>query len=121
MSIVHLALRDFRFDLGPPLRPLMVLLGIFCAYVGGMSTLGLFFLGGWRRLLGYASLVFSVVCASAIASLLVHYVAPPSADEATKAFFQAEAFSLATSHLLVAEFALALIASPPLLISRLKR
>jgi len=107
----------------PPLRPFMVLLGIFCGYVGGMITLGQFVSGGGQRLLGYASLIFSVICANAIANLLVPpYVVPPMPDpataEATRAFFEASAFSHATPRLLVVECDLALIASPPFIIRR---
>lgn len=99
-----------------------ILLGAFCGYVGGMSALGGVVSGGWRRVLACVELVFSLIAATAIAQLLVPM--PPrtlGTDPSTIEAWDALAFSYKTPHLFVAECVLALIASPPFIISRLRR
>ena len=106
----------------------MLLVSTSCIYIGSMITLGMFGLGQWRRLLAYVC--FFVSCLAVIAIEIQLVGNAPITIEMGEPLINplnfagggaALGIANATPRLFAAECVLALIASSPFVISRLKR
>lgn len=105
------------------LRWLVLILGGFCVYIGGMITFGMFILARWWQLLAYASLFLSLLAAIILSNLIVPHVVPPvkmgTDPDPVSIFMDAVSVCEAAPRFLVAELVLTVLASPPFLIRRL--